>query len=249
MTADDLAVGVLSLAGVRPAAVQGASRSCSWSAARRSSTSLPGNSRPPPGPRGQGAPRRPGDDRAAAEASRSLGGGGHELLPSPGGGAAPARARGPGDRAPRRGRISRPFTAWPSSRRGRGWAWPPPTSRPPTTWSTRSPTPGCRTSHWSGACPAEGAASGAPGAARRRHRLLHRGGRAGAAARGLRRAGDHRRPGTRSAGDRDARGPPGAARRPQAGRPSRVPSRGSRVVGPFRAPRPASHEEDRGSTS
>src|SRR5206468_5321992 len=46
MTADDLSVGVLSLAGVRPAASRGPWRSSSWNAARRSSTSLPSNSRP-----------------------------------------------------------------------------------------------------------------------------------------------------------------------------------------------------------
>src|SRR5439155_11209430 len=44
-----------------------------------------------------------GDDRAAPEASRSLASSGHELLPSPAGGAASGRQGGPGGRAPRRG--------------------------------------------------------------------------------------------------------------------------------------------------
>ena len=42
--------------------------------------------------------------------------------------------------------IWKPSTAWPSYRRGRGSAWSPPSARPPITWSTRSSTRPCRTS-------------------------------------------------------------------------------------------------------
>ena len=45
--------------------------------------------------------------------------------------------------------IWRPSIAWPSCRRGRGWAWCLRSSRRPTIWSTRSPTRPCRTSHGS----------------------------------------------------------------------------------------------------
>ena len=213
MTADDLAVGVLSLTGVRPAAVQGAVEillvECSPPEldffARQLEAYLP--VRVDTVLLGELATvvRR-------HEAHRALAGRGHELLSSPGGGAAPERPGGPGDRAPRRGASRDPPPPGPAPGRdagGRGLRRARDRPQPGTLDRERRPAE----HHPRRGLPRRGGRPGAPGAASGRHGLLHLGGRAGPGARRPHRAGDHRRPGPRPAGDRNARGPPGPTRR------------------------------------
>ena len=99
-------------------------------------------------------------------------------------------------------------------RPGRGWAWPPAPSTTAHNLAHSIANAGLPNITLVGACPA-GGRSGPPGATSGRHRLLQLGGRAGPDARGVRSAGDRRRPGPRPAGDRDARGHPGGPGRPQ----------------------------------
>ena len=99
-----------------PRRVQSAGAGLLWAGARG----------PPPGPRGQGAPQGVGDRRPTADGGRITG-------PPRSPALAISRRWSAGWTAwgfrwsrssPRC--IWRPSTAWPSSRRGRGWAWSPP---------------------------------------------------------------------------------------------------------------------------
>ena len=211
MTADELAVGVLSLAGVRPAAVQGAVEvllvECSPPELDFFAGKLEAH-----------LPIRvdkvllgelPAAD-AAPEGRRALAGGGHELLPSPGGGAASWAAAGVPVIA---------LLAEAHLETLHRLAQLPPGTRVGVV-STAAETAhnlehsianaGLPNIVLVGACPAEGAALGrllrrvdvivcsTAAAERVRHLARPRG------------AGDDRRPGARPAGDRDARGPPRA---------------------------------------
>ena len=234
MTPDDVAVGVLSLAGVGLAALRGAAEvllvECSAPELDFFGRELQAH-----------LPVRVAKvllkDLAATvrrqAADESLGRGGHQLRPSPGGGAPAGRAGGcPCSRSWRR-RISRPSTAWPSSRRERGWAWSPAAGRPLTRSSTRSPPPPSRTSRGSRRARPRGGAESARAT----------GGRivcstsTAARVRGLvdsDRAGDRRRPCAQPARHPDARGHPGATGwrppvRAAAARPEWSGPRSSRV--------------------
>ncbi len=215
MTADDLSVGVLSLAGIRPAAVRGTVEvllvECSPPEldffARQLEAHLPVHVDKVLLAELPGVTRRPkqaGRWRAAVTSFCHLPQV-ERLL----------RQGGPGDRVARRGASGDPPPARPvpvGNTGGRGVD--DRRDGPQSRALDRERRPAEHRARRG--LPRRGSGTWAPGAASGRDRLLHRGGRARPGARGLHRAGADRRPGPRSAGNRNARSPPGARKQRRA---------------------------------